>query len=340
MASLLSALKESFKTEQSTQHVAPLYTLINPSTKFKSLEENVSNIIEDNEYESVNQFKSLQDLSKELELYAEKSKKVVCRKRKQHSESESILKPFSSYVTEGCITSALRKCNNNESFWSVVGLKSLISNHYITQASHAAMFDCIFKYNSIDVLETLVLNNYKISEKYLIQSIKHIVRSVQKTEIEQLSLTLMWESCPVKENIAKELCYVIAFEFDEIYMKEQMKLLNADEALVLIQFLHYILYIESPALISDVSTDIEVSKHISESKILSWLDALLTTQLMIFATSPSLKDLISQLNKTITRQKQFYRDVSKLAPYLKHLKKNYTLPKKSVGKYTIETVTL
>lgn len=341
MASLLSSLQQSFNitSENSSQQVAPLYSLVNPSEKSKSLEDNIENIIEEKEFKTINQFKCLEELSKELEIYAEQNKKVLSRKRK-HNESKVIQKPFSSYITEGCICSALQKCKENKSFWSVVGLKSLISNHYVTQGSHAVMFDCIFKYNSIDVLKTLATNNYKISEKYLVQSVKHIVRSVKKTDIDNLSLSLIWESCPVDVLIAKKLCYVVAFEFDEVYMKEQMKLLNGDEALVLLQLLHYLLYIVSPALISNIDTDIEVSKDINENMIICWIDALLTAQLLIFTTSPTLKQLVSQLNKTISRQKQFYRDVSMLAPYLNHFKKHYNLPKKSVGKYTIETVTL
>ncbi|XP_057310908.1 nucleolar protein 11-like [Hydractinia symbiolongicarpus] len=335
---LLTCLK--LRKEDSQQmEVAALYTLEKPKKEKTVWTSEVTTAKESAIFKNVEEYQTLDNLAKQLDAYVLATEKAL-RKRKYDDENLRLSHPSCSYVTESCLRAALQRCKRDPKFWSKNGLEYLIKNNYISKSLQGDVFSCIFQYNVIDLLKISVRHIKGISEKCIVKCLKHIIKSVDKSDIDKLTLTLSWDGCPVDLDVAKILLCMIPVSFDETCMTEYLKLLTADEALVFLQFLHYILAVVSPALISNCITDIDVPKEITEKKVFSWVNCLLSAQLMTFNTSPTLKQLVPELKKTLSRLGNFYSDVASLAPYLEHFKSDRVLPKKVHGKYTIETITL
>jgi len=141
-------------------------------------------------------------------------------------------------------------------------------------------------------------------------------------------------------DILINISYIVQLPINKIALKDYLKLLTIEEASFLFQSLRFLLYSISPALANQTTTVIRKSfdDSMKESKIVIWLDLLLTAHLMVFTTDPKLSPLITTMQNTINRQQMFYKNVAELGPCLKFLEGNMTLPQKAIGEYTLETI--
>ena len=248
-------------------------------------------------------------------------------------------RPLSGYVPQESIFSALQTCMTSESFWSKEGLDILLENKYITPGlDDDVIFECILKYKSFSSLKFLAKSFNVVPEKYVIKTLKTIISMVDIGGAKPLHTKLYSIDCPVTEDIAVNLTYVMLLPVNKVSLREYLKLLTADEALVLLQCLHFLLYAISPALLNKSTKTITFDEGITESKVVMWLDLLLTAHLMVFTTSPTLSPLVSDISMTIRKQQLFYHDVTQLGSCLRYLKETKTQPEKLMGEYTIETI--
>jgi len=327
------------------QQVVPLYSLsgthsVKPIPQAKSCI--VKSLLD------IEKFDSLNDFNVELQKYRtdtrkksqNKKQKLETKDGKGHAHSPILP---SSYLPEEVIHSALEKCLRSKSFWSKDVFDSLLESGYFAPGLHTVIVECIIMYESFSSLQILSRSGPVVAEKHIVKLLKSVVAAMPASVIQALHSKLCTTECPIDADIALNLSYIMLLPFDKVSLREYLKLLSLDEALVLLQFLHHSVWTRSPAVYRDpaLAKSEPYDEGLTEAKVVFWLDLVLTAKLMGFITSPTLSLLLKGLQKTVTRQKLFYKEVSSVGACLRLLesmegKKGPDL----IRRYQIETITL
>jgi len=289
-------------------------------------------------------FNTLKEFTTELEKYGRRNKKQIPQKKKQ-KVSEFSYMPSSGYVPQELIFSALRKCMTNEAFWSAKGLDILLENNYITPGfDDDLIFSCILKYKSYTSLKLIARYFEVVADKYIIKTLKSILKSVVIEESRSLHTNLYSIGCPVSDKVIADLSYTMMLPVNKMSLKEYLKLLTLNEALIFLQCLNFMLHIVSPALVEGpLKSNLCEGEEITERLVVMWLDLLLTAHLMSFATSQTLHSLIPDIRLCINKQQCYYSNISRLASFLRYVREERTTienMQKPIGKYTLETITM
>jgi len=308
--------------ERTTAMVAPLYTL-NPNEINKTVEEVKTPL-------DIHKFNNLKQFSNALQQLCQKNRKIKqSKKKKQKVDIETLHRPSSGYVQQETIFSALQKClsTGEEKFWSKEGFDILLGNNYITAGlDDDKVFQCIWKYKAYSSFKEMAKSYIVVPEKYIIKTLKTMLLSSD-------------ENFPPPHGVAENISFIVLLPVNKVVLKDYLKLLSVNEALLLLQCLHYLLKVVSPAINMQLPLGKSIDEDVSESKVVMWLDLVMTAHLMVFTTTPTLNPLISEIKSTLKKQQMFYGDVGKLNSYLQCLKEGgKTLPEKVIGGYTIETI--
>jgi len=320
---------------------------------------------------SINQLSSLAEFQKLLDEYVlgnrieevttettepvkkKKKKKKKFNENTEHTENpdnsqlnaETQNEPRQRYVIpESTFERVMEKCIEDKQFWSTQAMKYIIDQKMLPRRCYKYLFHCIKLHRAFDLLEECSQNLKNVPEAITMDFVRFLIKkySEDKDLIEKLSQSLNVMECPISKKVANYLCHLLAFPFHQLRMHEQMNKLSQNEALILLQFLHYILYLISPALYGDTSVNaLDVPEKLNEKQVLRWIESLLDGHLISFTMSSTLRPLVQEISKTTKRQIRFYRDIATLAPYLEHLQKAYPLPEAdTVGVYKYEQITL
>jgi len=318
-----------------TPRASPIY-LLKGSRDIETMETEVISMSLD-----LRKFNTLKEFTTELEKYARRNKKQIPQKKKQKISEFSYM-PSSGYVPQELIFSALRKCMTNETFWSAKGLDILLENNYITPGyDDELIFNCILKYKSYKSLKLIARSFEVVADKYIIKTLKSILDSVVLDESKLLHTKLFSIDCPVSDKVIADLSYTMLLPVNKMSLKEYLKLLTLNEALMLLQCFNFMLHIVSPALVKGPLKS-KWCEEVTESLVVTWLDLLLTAHLMAFATSQTLHSVIPDISLCIKKQQYYYSNISRLASFLRYVKEERTIEtmQKPIGKYTIETITM
>lgn len=354
-SSRLSIADEKTAADEVVLPVIPIHHITKYANKREEQEQCIGNI-NINQFVSLDKFDKLlidymEELSCNISNYdtTEKCKGRKKRKRKYNSEDEGNLTKedsacVSHLIPEPVFGHILSRCHTDESFWSETAMKSIIYSKSLPRRFYPLVFKCLFKYNALDLLEACTSSLANVPEACIVDSVKYLVRSdaTDKSSMKASSETLRLVTCPVSSPASGYLLIVLTFSFDDHTLQSELARLTQNEALVLIQYLRYLLALASPALYSShIADNVNIPESLTEKKILIWLELLLTTHLLSFVSSPSLRPLLMEIRKTFRHQIRFYKDLHSVGPYLEYFHKPFTLPPRSaIGIYTFETITL
>jgi len=288
---------------------------------------------------NVQNMHNLKKFTKELQKYANRYKQQQPQKKKQKLEFTFI--PSSAYISQELIFSALRRCITDENFWSEKGLQGLLENKYIMAGyNDDIVFQCIIKYRSFSLL-TLVANTFHVvADKYIIRVLAAILVNIAADgSVEVAHKSRYHSDCPVSDSAIADMSYAMTLPVNKITLKESLKVMTMDEALITLQCLVYMLHVVSPALAEDATKRSKFDARMTEDRIVLWIDMLLSAHLMGFATTPILDSLISDISLCLQKQLNYYSQVSELVSFLKHATSGNN-GEQPIGKYTVESITL
>lgn len=239
-------------------------------------------------------FKSLDDLCEKLKQLIDKHSS---RKRKLN-ETFVHKKPLTYFITESCMYKCLERCLNEDKFYSKDGLDFLIYNQFVTSVIHTVMVKCIMKYGDLYLLRAF---NMKLKESLILELLKYVIKDIVAEEVQNLQKSFSLETIEIKSEIVDKVTIVLSLELDFEKMREQLKLLLANDAITLLQLLRYILFQVSPAFYGDPSC-ICFKSELTEKMVVRWIDSLISAQMISFATSPIAKPIVEELNANISDQ--------------------------------------
>jgi len=315
-----------------TPHASPIY-LLNKNRDIETVEAEVISMSLD-----LTKFKTLKDFSNELEKYARSNKKQMPQKKKKLSHFSYM--PSSGFVPQQLIFAALRKCLANKTFWSSKGLQVLLENSYITPGfDDGLIFECILKYKSYASLKLIAKSFDVVGEQYILKTLKSILNCVVVDEAKPLHKKLYTTDCPVADSIIVDLSYAMLLPVNKMLLKEYLKLLTLNEALILLQCFNFMLHLVSPALVKGPLNCKLFDEGMTENRVVMWLDLLVAAHLMAFATSHTLQSLIPEMRLFVRKQQYYYSHISQLASLLSYIREGKTI-EKPIGQYTIETITM
>jgi len=292
--------------------------------------------------------KSLKDLTRELEKYETGNKKQLQpppkKKKKVDLPKVQIdlpVIPSSAYVSQERIFSVLQNSISNEKFWSESSLRMLLENKYIVPGHNDdVVFNCIIKYKSFSLLKLVAQNFHIVTDKHVIRILSAILNGVTLEEATAAAQTSHYYSdCPVSESVVADLSYAMVLPVNKTTLSNSLKVLTLDESLILLQCLVFMLHVVSPALAKDVEKSSKFDDGMTEGRIVLWLDALLTAQLMSFATSHTMEVVMPDIKLCIQKQQNYYSQIAELASFLQHMRNGKSI-EKPVGLYTIENISL
>lgn len=288
-------------------------------------------------------FQSLEEFSQQLANFIQRSTSISLDNKHKKKKVESVShRPSAGLIPQEMIFAALEKCATNEEFWCKTGLDILLSNNCITPGiNDDVVFQLIWKYKAYSSFKEMAKSYQIVPEKYILQSLKCLLKNVPLSEAVALHTKL--------ENVdddfripafVLDLSYIVFLPVNVALLKDYMKLLTVDEALVLLHCYHFLLHVVSPALPSTCRDAKNIDGDVMEKRLITWLDLILTAHLVVFTTTPTLVTAVSDIRKTLSHQKAYYEQIGKLTSYLEYINKSKTLPEKIIGDYSIETITL
>merc|ERR1711973_197086 len=282
---------------------------------------------------------NLKKFTKELQKFANKYKKQQPQRKKQKLEFAFI--PTSAYISQELIFSALKKCMVNENFWSAKGFQMLLENKYIMAGyNDALVFECIIKYKSFSLPKFVAQTFQVVGDKYVVQVLAAILHNIAVDDSAEVAQKGRYYSdCPVSDIAIADMSYAMVLPVNKTSLRESLKVLTLDEALITLQCLVYMLHVVSPALARDATKSSKFDGRMTEGQIVMWIDLLLSAHLMGFASTHILESLISDINLCIQKQLNYHTQVAELASFLKHAKSG-NIVEQPIGKYAVETITL
>merc|ERR1712142_587024 len=237
--------------------------------------------------------------------------------------------------------SALRRCIENAEFWSSEGLQKLLEDDYVMPGyDDDTIFQCIIKYKSFDLYKLISQTFPTVNNKHIVNSLKTILHDVVVEErIESLHRDGYFGECPVPEQVLANISYVMLLPVDVSSLKDYLKLLTVDDAILLLQCFVFMLHVVSPALEKDPSKSTLFDGQITERRVVVWMDLILSAHLMALSSLSDVERLMSDITLCIQKQQFFYKELSELSILLQHFQENKK-PQKYDEAYTIEKITL
>jgi len=341
--SLLDIVKQRKSGDNIVESVNPGNTYsLSISTDQGNVEDGAFEVIQKdniqtfNDYES---FKTLEDLCEQLREYEEETRPgPVPRKEMNKSKKKRSKKRKLYRVTDSCLCKCLERCINDETFYSVKSVRYLIKKDLITSLLHKLVVECYMKYDDLELLQTIV-SKLDINEEFVVQIVQFVLKNMDEETCRCLLDNEQMESCGVYKTILKRLVAILTVEVQKNSLKEQLKLLESKEAMVLLKILQYLVKQVSLSVNGDEKFKIDIS-GISEMKILVWIDALISAHTITFATNNSMKSTIKDLGSIANDQLRFYQTINELTPFVDVFEKVFELPPPKRQHYSIETITL
>ena len=216
-------------------------------------------------YTDPKSFKSLDDLHEKLQKLIDANTNES-RKRKL-DENVQPRKPKAYYITETCLYRCLQRSLSEESFYSKTALSFLMKHQFITTVVHDLVVDCIIKYKNISLLKPGILK-FKLNESLVLKLLKSIINKMNPEITETIQKNIMLDGDLVDDSVVKEIGYILSLEVDMSLIREQLKLLLANEAVVLIQLLRTFLFKVSPAFPGKFELDKKEYKKVTEKKVI------------------------------------------------------------------------
>jgi len=278
---------------------------------------------------------SLKEFADELQLFAKRN-----RIQLPPQKTDSRL-PTTGFVRQGHMFSALRRCIENAEFWSSEGLQKLLEDDYVMPGyDDDTIFQCIIRYKSFNLYKLISQTFPTVNNKHIVNSLKTILHDVVVDErIESLHRDGYFGECPVPEEVLVNISYVMLLPVDGDSLKDYLKLLSVDDAILLLQCFVFMLHVVSPALEKDPLKSAMFDGPITEKRIVAWMDLLLSAHLMALSSLSDVERLMSDITLCIQKQQLFYNELSELGTLLQHFQEN-TKPQKYNEAYAIETITL
>jgi len=283
--------------------------------------------------------RNLKKFTKELQKFANRYKQQQPQKKRQKLEFAFI--PSSAYISQELIFSALRKCVANEEFWSSKGLHVLLENKYIMAGyDDDLLFQCIIKYKSFSLLKLVAQTFHVVADRYVVKVLAAILHNIAlDASVEIAHQSRYYSDCPVADSAIADMSYAMTLPVNKTTLRDSLKVLTLNEALITLQCLVYMLHVVSPALAEDATKRSKFDAGMTEGRIVLWMDLLLSAHLMGLATTPVLDSLIPDINLCLQKQLNYHSQFSELATFLKHAKMG-SGKEQPIGKYAVETITL
>jgi len=277
----------------------------------------------------------LKEFAQELQQFAKRN-----RIQLPPQKTDSRL-PTTGFVRQGHMFSALRRCIENAGFWSSEGLQKLLEDDYVMPGyDDDTIFQCIIKYKSFDLYKLISQTFPTVDDKHIVNSFKTILHGVVVEErIESLHRDGYFGECPVAEQVLVDISYVMLLPVDGGSLKDHLKLLTVDDAILLLQCFVFMLHVVSPALEKDPLKSALFDGQITERRVVVWMDLILSAHLMALSNLSDVERLMSDITLCIQKQQFFYNELSQLGILLQHFQEN-TKPQKYDEAYAIETITL
>jgi len=307
----------------------PIYQL-NASYKLETLASEATTLDSD-----LHKAVSLKEFAEELQQFAKRN-----RIQLPPQKTDSRL-PISGFVRQGHILSALRRCMENAGYWSSEGLRKLLEDDYVMPGyDDDIIFQCIIKYKSFDLYKFISQTFPTVANKHIVNSFKSILHGVVVEErIKSLHRDGYFGECPVPEQVLVNISYVMSLPVDVASLKDYLKLLTVDDAILLLQCFVFMLHVVSPALEKDLLKSALFDGQITERRIIVWMDLILSAHLMALSNMSDVERLMSDITLCIQKQELFYNELSELEILLQHFQDNKK-PQKYDELYSIETITL
>jgi len=284
-------------------------------------------------------FKTLEELCEQLREYEDETqpdpvpRKEINKTKKERSKKRKLYR-----VTDSCLCKCLERCINDKTFYSVKSVRYLIKKDLINSLLHKLVVECYTKYDDLELLQTIVLK-LDINEELVVQIVQFVLKNTDEETCRRLLDNEQMESCGLYKTILKRLVAIFTVEIQKKSLKEQLKLLESKEAMVLLKILQYLVKQISLSVNGDEKFNIDIS-GLSEMKILVWIDALISAHTITFATNNSMKSTIKDLGAIANDQLRFYQTINELTPFVDVFEKVFELPPPKRQNYSIETITL
>jgi len=313
---------------------APIYQLTE-DCKLETLSPQAKNLESD-----LQKAGSLKDFANELDNFVRGTRTKLPI---QMNKDRDTYPPISGIVRQGLIFSALRKCIERKGFWSSEGLKSLLKGGYVMPGyDDDVVLECIIKYKCFAVFQCISQIFTTVDGKYVAKSLKAILDGVYVShEIECLHKDGRFADCPVPTKVISDISHVMLLPVDPASLKDYLKLLTVEEAVLLLQCFVFMLHAVSPALERNLRKSTKFGANMTEAKIIMWMDLLISAHLIAFSSLDTLERLISDITLCVKKQQFYYGEICELKTILGYFcERGKKVKVEPVGKYSIETITL
>lgn len=150
-------------------------------------------------------------------------------------------------------------------------MRYLIKKDLINSLLHKLVVECYTKYDDLELLQTIVLK-LDINEELVVQIVQFVLKNMDEETCRRLLDNEKMESCGLYKTILKRLVSTFTVEIQKKSLKEQLKLLESKEAMVLLKILQYLVKQISLSVNGDEKFNIDIS-GLSEMKVF-YLDIL------------------------------------------------------------------
>lgn len=160
-------------------------------------------------------------------------------------------KPKTLIVTESCLYRTLEKCIIEKSCkTSLSSLIYLIESDLITSPMYKLLVEW-YKENDDMKLLTIMLSKLDIGEEFVVDMLQIVLKNINDDTCHRLLHNEKARGCCVNKFVLKRIVLLCSVELHLSSLKEQLKLLAAKEAMVLLKILEYLAKQTSLALNSD-----------------------------------------------------------------------------------------
>lgn len=239
------------------------------------------------------------------------------------------------------IFTALRRCLTSDKYWSESAFTTLLENKHI-QAGYQddVVFQCITKYKCFSLLKLIRQTFHVVADKHVVRVLSAVLQNIASTEsaaLHSAQKSRYYSDCPVSDGALVDLTLALTLPFNKATLRDSLKALTLEEALLALHCLVYMMHVVSPALAPNTEKSSRFDAGMTEMCVVMWIDMLLTAHLMGLVTTPSFHTLIPDIMLCVQKQLTYHKEIGSLSAMLQRVMAG-PVRRAPIGNYVIEMI--